>query len=180
MLGSQPPLPNEQQVAIRFAQGENESEEKGLVPTTYYDEPASQGTHQVYPMYEDPDVSEYWHAAGASGISVGTEGKVSLDIPTLMFIAGQGATAKPTPAYPPRPYAAAPPQPMGPCYKCGGDHRIRDCPRNDIVRVNCFCSDCGTTHMIVDCPNNPNLKPNPTINVLSTIPSSGSEEEPKV
>ena len=32
----------------------------------------------------------------------------------------------------------------------------------------------------MDCPNNVDKKPNATLNVVSTIPSSGSEEESKV
>ena len=48
------------------------------------------------------------------------------------------------------------------------------------MRVNGYCAECGLTHLIGDCPNNPDKKPKATFNVLSTIPSSGSEEEPKV
>ena len=54
---------------------------------------------------------------------------------------------------------------------------IKDCPRTDIVRVNGFCTDCGILHFIVDCPNHPDKRPATTLNVLSTIPSSGNEEE---
>ena len=57
---------------------------------------------------------------------------------------------------------------------------MRECPKKDMVRVNGFCTECGLTHLIVDCPNNPDKRPKATLNVLSTIPSSGSEEEPKV
>ena len=149
--------------------------------TTFYEEPPASTTSLGYYAYEEPVMQDQWNAgASVSNLSVNNEGKVSLDLPTLMFIAGQGGMARSRPAYPPRPYAAAPAQPKGPCYHCNGDHWARECPKKDMVRVNGYCAECGLTHLIGDCPNNPDKKPKATLNVLSTIPSSSSKEEPKV
>ncbi len=45
------------------------------------------------------------------------------------------------------------------------------------MRVNGFCAYCGLLQLFVDCPNHPYKRPATTLNVLSTIPSSGNEEE---
>lgn len=160
VLGAQPPLPGDQQVAVRYAQGGEESEEKALVPTAYYEEQPMLGTSQGQYAYEEPIPQDYWNL-GSNNLSVNNEGKVSLDVPTLMFIAGQGGMVRPRPTYPQCPYAAAAPaQPRGPCY-----HYVRDCPRKDLVRIHGYCSECGKSHLIAECPNHPDKKPNTTLNV---------------
>ena len=176
VLGAQPPLPNDKPVAVRYAQGGEDVSEKALVPTVYYEEPPVSETNQTYYAYEEPAAPEQW-TTETGNLTMGNEGKVSLDLPTLMFIAGQQGMARPRPTYPQRQYGTAPAPLKGLCYKCNGDHLIKDYRRTDIVRVNGFCTDCGQTHLIVDYPNHPDKRPATTLNVLSTIPSSGNEEE---
>ena len=141
--------------------------EKALVPTVYYEEPPVTETSQTYYAYEEPAAPEQW-TTEVGNLTMGNEGKVSLDLPTLMFIANQGGMGRPKPAYPPRQYAAALAVPRR-CYACGGDHLIKDCPRTDIVRVNGFCTDCGILHLIVDCPNHPDKRPATTLNLFHRV-----------
>ncbi len=76
-------------MAVRYAQGGEEISKKALVLTMYYEEPPTSETNQTYYAYEEPGALEQW-TTEASNFTVSNEGKVSLDIPTLMFIASQG------------------------------------------------------------------------------------------
>ena len=77
--------------------------------------------------------------------------------------------------------------PRGPCYKCNGDHLMKDCPiavvrehcpRTDIVRVNAYCTKCGISHFIADCPNHPDKRGKTPLNMEKPILSPvGSENE---
>ena len=62
----------------------------------------------------------------------------------------------------PRPYRVGPNQavPPGPCYDCGGEHWIRDCPNPKQERkgefglppLNKSCAECGIKHLVQDFP----------------------------
>lgn len=95
-----------------------------------------------------------------------------MDERTLMFIANKGA-GRQKPAYPQRENRGPPQQPLQ-CYKCRGEHLMRDCPHTEIIRVNAYCPDCGITHLILDCPKKLNKGTKVTMNILDVIPSAGS------
>ena len=78
-------MPGDPQVNVRYAQGNNEEEEKALVPTMYYKEPPAHEMNPGYYAYEEPRAQDYWNA-GARNVTMNNEGRVSLDVPTLMFI----------------------------------------------------------------------------------------------
>ena len=48
----------------------------------------------------------------------------------------------------------------GPCYECGGDHWVKDCPnlKGELKPVPKIpplmrgCEDCGIKHLVQDCP----------------------------
>lgn len=107
-----------------------------------------------------------------------------MDLNTLMFIAGQ---ARPQmPMAPKRP----PNAPLGPCYNCGGDHLIKDCPYPHQPRqgnvspavpaLTRYCLDCGIKHVVPDCPLNPDKKAKATLNIVETIPSTSEQENEEV
>ena len=110
------------------------------------------------------------------------DGQFNMDYNTLMFIAGQAKARMPqAPKRPPN-------APLGPCYNCGGDHLIKDCPYPRQPRQNQalpavpalarYCLECGIKHLVSDCPLNPDQKGKATLNILETIPSSsGTESE---
>ena len=108
------------------------------------------------------------------------EGQYQMDHNTLWFIAN--GMARPTGPQGPRPYKSGPPPaaPPGPCYNCGENHWIRDCPypRKDrplttrpqpLLR---FCNDCGIKHLVQDCPVHPDKKGKTTLNYIEQIPST--------
>ena len=83
----------------------------------------------------------------------------------------------------------------GPCFKCEGDHWVRDCPLDpdnknqsrgvttNWPRVIRYCADCGIEHLAKNCPSKMAEKPfNPTsLGIIEVIPSpvtSENESEP--
>ena len=70
-------------------------------------------------------------------------------------------------------------QTLGPCFKCGGDHWARDCPRDrpGMVwpHVKRFCPECHIDHLSKNCPDKPKANaenpPNVTLNLVEVIPS---------
>ena len=100
-----------------------------------------------------------------------------------MFIANQGDVRQNT--YPPRPYAqqSKPRRVLRPCYRCQGDHLVRDCPLdpantgNNVpnmipnVEQNLnqapqgYCIDCGRKHLFQDCPQHLDRKGKATVNM---------------
>lgn len=70
--------------------------------------------------------------------------------------------------YPPR--CQATPRPLGPCYSCGGDHLIDDCP-NKAPLMQGFCKECGIKHLFVDYPMNLENKLKATFSVVQVTQS---------
>ena len=106
MLGAQPPFPGEGHVLVKYTTPAEESNERTLVPTSYYGE--SRGyNHQNYSAYEERPPTEGW-ALGKGDVSDPTrEGPHAWEQQqSIMFIAPGGP--KPRPSYPQRPYANAP------------------------------------------------------------------------
>ena len=59
VLGAQPPLPSEAAVVVRYAQGDEDHDEKALVPTTtFYEEAPASTTSQGYYAYEEPGMQD--------------------------------------------------------------------------------------------------------------------------
>ena len=83
-----------------------------------------------------------------------------------------------------RPYKAGPNQgtPPGPCYNCGGDHWVRDCPhprreRNGepgVPPLTRYCADFGIKHLVQDCPIQADKKGKATLNYVEVLPSSSN------
>ena len=107
VLNRQPPLPEAAPLRI-LGHEEEINQEQAIVPVTPYEDKA-------YPsqVMEDPDWSR------TPQFSYQDE-PFNLDWNTLMFIAGQNRM----PMAPNR----APNAPLGPCYDCGGDHLVKNCP----------------------------------------------------
>ena len=118
------------------------------------------------------------------------DGQCSMDLGTLLFIAGQGRGGMQQP--PKKPQNA----PQGPSYNYGSyDHWARDCPSPRLFRPSPanpaiptlarYCLECGITHLVADCPHNldKNLGKAP-LSTMNVIPSpkatpvpSGEESE---
>ena len=87
----------------------------------------------------------------------------------------------------------------GPCFGCGGDHWLRDCPDKMIIGykgerlppIERYCVGCSVDHLPKMCPHrptpaaptnpnpNPNVRPNQALNYIEVIPSPFAEEEEK-
>ena len=123
-----------------------ESDRRALVPVTAYaEEPLTPLTEENAEVWRTPPLNF-------------TDGQYSMDLNTLMFIAGG------QPPRPPMQPKRTPASPLGPCYRCGGEHLIRDCPElaqprqtnaGLVPALTWFCVDCGIKHLISDCPTNP-------------------------
>ncbi|KAH7297202.1 hypothetical protein KP509_26G058600 [Ceratopteris richardii] len=74
-----------------------------------------------------------------------------------------------------------PQAPRGSCFRCQGDHFIRDCPhppspsQGQVITIQAFCPECGKDHLPRDCPRNPSSAPKITpINVVGLVADSSS------
>ena len=78
-------------------------------------------------------------------------------------------------------------QTLAPCFKCGGDHWARDCPRDRpgmvLPRVERFYLGCHIDHLSNNFPKKPASNaenpPNASLNLMEVIrspPTSGSDE----
>ncbi|MCO5585805.1 hypothetical protein L7F22_039737 [Adiantum nelumboides] len=198
VLGQQPPLPGNDQVAVRFVQSEHPAEDNALVPTwPYYEECA----YEQPPMYEEHtvgrelyDPSLYGSQPSQLSTSSQNEG-FTVSQGTLMFIANQGEMRRNP--YPQRPYDQQLRQQkvLGPCYRCQGDHLLKDCPVKPTNVANNaphpgqhantnsgkeygHCDDCGVKHLFQDCSQHPTKKGKATVNIVEVLTSSsGSESE---
>lgn len=180
VLGNQPPLPGA--AVVRYVQPKDMGLEGALVLISYYGGESS----------EDPTnyVSSLQGTYEAS--TVVPKGQYNLDLNTLWFVANGGTRPGGQPG--PRPYRPRPPTsaaPPGPCFNCGGDHWVRDCPHPRKERpttptlpppapslppLTRFCLDCGIKHFVQDCPKNPDNKGKATvgINLIEILPSTSS------
>ena len=144
VLGHQPPLPGA--AIVRYIQTDEEHHDGAMVPVNYYGEDeneqlSQQASDSIYPQETQTFVPE---------------GKYQMDHNTLWFIAN--GMARPTGPQGPRPYKSGPSlaAPPGPCYNCGENHWIRDCPypRKDRPQTTGlqpllrFCNDCGIKHLV--------------------------------
>ena len=155
---------------VRYIQSEERNTETALVPTVTYGKEADEICTEV--------VSTYVYAQEYSNVV--PEGHYQMDHNTLWFIAnamgGQGRPMGPRPyKSAPNPGAQAPP---GPCYRCHGDHWVRDCPvpakdvNSDVIPLIRYCVDCGIKHLVQDCPVQAEKKKKATLNYVEVIPSS--------
>ncbi len=157
VLGTQPPLPGAAAVRYVDVSSQEGASNQDIVPVgTYYEE-----EYNYNDYYSDPMIDDYQQ---------------------LMVVGGQR----------PRPNNFARGQPpmgrgqgfstqgVGPCFKCGGDHWARDCPKErsgvDWPRVERFCPGCHIDHLSKDCPNKPattvtNGPPTSSLNYVEIIPS---------
>ena len=107
VLERQPPLPKT--TLVRLVEHDDDGgHERALVPVTSYGEEIS---------YEPSDDKVDWSRTPHVALP---KGQFNMDLNTLTFIAGQTRM----PMVPKRALNL----PLGPCYKCSGDHLIRDCP----------------------------------------------------
>ena len=108
VLDRQPPLPKIAPVRI-VNHDKTYNDERALVPiTSYLEEPAYIPKEGLLDLNQGPIVTFQ-------------DGQYSMDLSTLLFIAGQGRGGMP----PKKPQNA----PQGPCYNYGSyDHWTRECP----------------------------------------------------
>ena len=107
------------------------------------------------------------------------EDRFSMDLKTLMFIAGQAKVGMPQ--APKR----LPNVSVGPCYHCGGDHLIKDCPylhqprsTHGVPDLTRYCVECAIKHLVPDCPMKLKKKRKATLNAIERIPYlSGTESD---
>ena len=170
VLGHQPPLPGA--AVVRYIHTDEEHHDGAMVPVNYYGEDeneqlSQQASVSMYPQETPTFVPE---------------GQYQMDHNTLWFIAN--GMARPTGPQGPRPYKSgpSPAAPPGPCYNCGENHWIRDCPypRKDrpqatgVQPLARFCIDCGIKHLVQDCPMHPDKKGKTSLNYVTTIPSTST------
>ena len=145
-----------------------------MVPVEYYVEENADPTLSLAPV-----TTNYVDESSNTGIP---EGQFQMDRNTLWFIANGGARQG-GPGQPPRPYRPAQQAgPPGPCYHCGEDHWIRDCPYLKDKKASGpalphlirHCAECGIKHLVSDCPAKPGAKPPVTLNLVEVIPSESS------
>ena len=115
-LGHQPPLPGA--AVVRYIQTEEEHHDKTMVPVNYYGEEENEQPSQQASISMNPYETQ----------TIVLEGQYQMDHNTLWFIAN--GMARPIGPNEPRPYKLGPSLalPLGPCFNCGGDHWVRDCP----------------------------------------------------
>ena len=156
VLDRQPPAP--MAAPVRIVELDEENVERALVPVTPY------ASESIVSPWEES--SEPWKTSSMQTSSMPftyQEGQYNMDHNTLMFIAGQGRQqSSGMPRRPPQP-----PAPLGPCYNCGGDHLIRECPHprqprqqqqgvtSAVPALARYCLECGIKHLVMDCPLNP-------------------------
>ena len=86
------------------------------------------------------------------------------------------------PGYPPRRSPQAPPNIK--CYRCAGDHLVKDCPEPPPPRrlppVDRFCDGCCLEHLPKDCPTKLSIahatEAKASMNYIEVIPSPNKEE----
>ena len=154
---------------MRFINHEDEyNVERALVPVMSYADDQMPSTSNV--------TSDLWRMPPL----VNHHGdQFSMDLKTLMFIAGQAKVGMPqAPKRLPNVF-------VGPCYHCGGDHLIKDCPylhqprsTHGVPNLMRHCVECAIKHVVPECPMNPKNKRKATLNTIETIPSpSGTESD---
>ena len=116
VLGHQPPLPRA--AVVRYLQPEDEHHDGTLVQVNCYSEEENEKLSQ------QASISMYPYEMQ----TIVREGQYQMDHNTLWFIANKMAT--PIGPQGPRPYKSGPPPaaPPRPCYNCGENHWVRDCP----------------------------------------------------
>ena len=146
VLGTQPTPPGT--TAFRYVEDQGSSLE--IVPTTpyYVEEPqhASQSGDSSYEQEFD-----------------GPDHMISMKAQTLMMMAN-GAFRKPGGYNNSGRQQSNSNFVRGPCFKCDGDHWVRDCPidtdnqnqtkggTNNWPRIIRYCADCGIEHVAKNCP----------------------------
>ena len=84
--------------------------------------------------------------------------------------------------YPSRKFQQAPPKLK--CYRCGGNHLVKDCPEPPPPRrlppIDRFCDGCAVDHLPKDCPVRAFISQTPgpktVLNYIGVIPSPHREE----
>ena len=80
-----------------------------------------------------------------------------------------------------------------PCFGCGGDNWLRDCPDKPVISykgeklppIERYCIGCSVEHLPKVCPHRPNVNPpgtqgpNQGLNYIEVIPSPFADEEEK-
>ena len=127
-----------------------------------------------------PTTSSYEQANELTNIA--PEGRYQMDHNTLWLIAN-GIERQSRPGVP-RPYKGGPNQiaPPGPCYDCGGNHWIRDCPNprrekkneSGVPLLSRSCIECGIKHLVQDCPVLAEKKGKKTLNYVEVLPPSSN------
>ena len=81
----------------------------------------------------------------------------------------------------------------GPCFGCGGDHWLRDCPDKPVISykgeklppIERYCVGCSVDHLPKMCPHKlapaptTNQRPNQALNYIEVITSPFAKEEEK-
>ena len=147
---------------MRFINHEDEyNVERALVPIMSYADDQMPSTSTV--------TSDLWRMPPL----VNHHGdQFSMDLKTLMFIAGQAEVGMPqAPKRLPNVF-------VGPCYHCGGDHLIKDCPylhqprsTHGVPDLMRHCVECAIKHLVPECPMNPKNKGKAPLNPIETIAS---------
>lgn len=145
----------------------------------YVEEPQQQSSYQERPQ-------DYGHESSNQ--------RITIDAQTLMMIArgdfrqpggysNNNNNRKPPPNQNPN-------NTEGPCFECGKDHWVRDCPvrqeKDNQARIAAqlwprvprYCAECSVSHLSMDCPVKWAEKPyTPTsLGMIGVIPSPSSSE----
>ncbi|KAH7295271.1 hypothetical protein KP509_27G040800 [Ceratopteris richardii] len=174
VLGNQPPAPANV-IPVKYAVGE-ENPNRALVPLTplipdndshaHSSDYSHEGSPHAY-YTESPEHSEiYSYQYEVPPMEQNWEPEYS----NVMY-------TNPNPR--PQLRQMRPQAPRGSCFRCQGDHFIRDCPRppspsqGHAITIQACCADCGKDHLPRDCPRNPSSAPKITpINVVGLVADS--------
>ena len=159
-LGNQPPLPNT--TPVRYAQVEDPTQGYELVSMPPY---YSKNDYPYFETYED------------QGNQLYSIQEPSNEDPNTLMLIQAPMRARQTPL-----------RTQGPCFGCGGDHWLRECPDKPTISYGMsklpplerYCIGCGQDHFPKDCPTrqteNTKAQPSQGLNYIQVIPSPNSSD----
>ena len=162
VLGTQPPPPGT--VPVRYVETETQEPSMELALSE--------------PYYQGPEYD--WQEPQAEFIDVSNTHQDFNEESNSMMLVG------PMPPYSQRSSQQYPPRRSAPsssgikCFRCGGDHMVKDCPeppppRPRLPPIERYCEGCCVEHFPMDCPskslNTPAPGPKTFLNYIRVVPS---------
>ena len=176
VLGAQPPPPGT--MPVRYVEADHQEPSLELVSTPPYYQESSFENYEPHEEFVDANKHPYYVTYPQETNSMMLVGPMQSRMPPQLPPYGQQP-------YPQRRAIQA--SPGVKCFKCQGDHLMRDCPelvpqQQKFPPVERHCVKCCSKHFPKDCPSkprevvNPNQGPKTSLNYLETIPSSNTSK----